>query len=664
MILSIAMMASSFFNTRKFISRVFLVFLALFLNFCLVQTTFAVTENVATTTKDIVPLEQSSQNIYTEKQLQDIVSPSVVRIIQRVEGTAQVPSFVIDIKNRKISVDKTKKSTSIDNISESIIGTGFIVSPNGYILTNAHFVSDLTAQLAIVTPYIEKAVIEAESLANENIEDDKAFSLEILDFVIKNSTFDLNKEIIVVNPQKGTDDKTSKIFSDISEVGLLANIFYVNNNFYKEGDNLAVIKIEGKDFPSIFITKEDINLTDSNFYTFNAPGVYNFKNINDFKNGSIYNLELKKSPIVIDENNSSLHTSIKFNSQSSGSPFFNLKGEVVGSLAFEGKKSGSSDSSQMLIIPNKTVSAILDKIGIANGEGTYALHAKKGFEYINSGRCEEARSEFGLATSSQSIFTKNTNLDSYLTVCYEAKNLSETSGTKDASGILNTIQVKLTSLDLLDWIIMVLVILLGVSFLIILSVIFGKIKKSKKEQTYESPQGSRSEEVQRARRVPLSGEFLPQTKEVPIRPVGSDVVLSGDKIVFPAKNQDDFLVQKIRLEVKNSDEKIDEPQNVKIAETQSYESHLRNETTPSLPESLRMIPKEDQEELAELWPNKFSPAKILVEVEVKLNVNPELVKYIHETREFGFNDEKIKQELTKAGWGQEDIENAFAGIKK
>jgi len=657
------MIGFSFCNTRKLASRFFLVFLAFFLSFCLVQTAFAVNEEAAVS-EEIVPLEQSSQDIYTERQLQDIVSPSVVRIIQHVEGKALIPSFIIDVENHKISVDKTKKAASLSGISENIVGTGFIISPNGHILTNAHFISDATVKLAIVTPYIEKAVIEAENLTNENIEDDEAFSLEIIDFAIRNSTFELSKEIIVVTPQEKTDDDTESTFSDVSEIGLLANVLYVNDNFYKGDSNLAVIKIEGKDFPSISVTDEKINPEVDNFYTFNSPNSYNFKNLNDLKNRDNYGLEIKKSSVVVDEVDVNiLHTNLKLNGQSSGSPSFNFNGEAVGILAFEGGKSEIDESVQMLIIPNSTIKKILNKIGIANEDGTYSIYAKKGFKYINSGSCEEASGEFDLALSSQSIFTKNNNLDSYLTECREEKMLLEKTQTKDVSGMLNTIQVKSTSLDLLDWIIIVLLVLLGVSFLIILIVVLGKIKKKKKEQFYKTSIGGRSEEVQKARRVPLSGELLQQVKEVPIRPVGSDVVLSSDKVISFAKDQDDSLVQKIRLEIKNSDEQ----QNAITTGEKRYENVSGKEGNSSLlPESLHMLPEEDQKELSELWPSKYSKTSISMEKEpeIKTNLNPELVKYIHEARNFGLNDEKIKQELITAGWGQEDIENAFMETKK
>ena len=160
-------MKTIFFSTvQRIVIRVFFIFAVSIFSVCLVQTATA-------TIDDTVPLRQPA-TIYTEEQLQDLMGPSIVRIIQHIEGKAQIPSFIIDIENRTISLDNGDPIV-FDDIDENIIGTGFIVSPNGHILTNAHFVSDVTSKLAIITPYIQTAVQEAENVVSESIEDDVAF---------------------------------------------------------------------------------------------------------------------------------------------------------------------------------------------------------------------------------------------------------------------------------------------------------------------------------------------------------------------------------------------------------------------------------------------------------------------------------------------------------
>ncbi|MCK5592045.1 MAG: serine protease, partial [Candidatus Pacebacteria bacterium] len=408
------------------------------------------------------------------------------------------------------------------------------------------------------------------------------FGLEILDFVIENSTFELSKDIIVIDPQRQVNENDENTFFDISQIGLSASVLYVNDNFYKgDGNNLAVIKIKGKDFPSVFISDEKVSITDDNFYTFNTSGVYNFKNINDLENGGIYDLELKASSVAIDEIDTDvLYMDIMLNSQASGGPSFNTDGDIVGILTLE-EGSGVGVPVQMLIIPNDIIRATLNKIGIANEDGVYATHFKKGFEYINSERCDEASSEFEKALSLKSPFTKNVALNSYLVECYEVSRLSKESQEKDLSSFFNMIKGRSASLDLLDWIIVVLLVLLGITSLVIFIVMVGKLRK-KKEEPYRPSKESRSEEVQKARRAPLSEALPKQEKEDSVRPVGRDVVvLSSDKPSPHGVSQNNISKQKTVLEIKNDDNGGNIPQNLKVTEIQNNKNVSNNTLSPA-----------------------------------------------------------------------------------
>jgi hypothetical protein len=105
-----------------------------------------------------------------------LAKPSVVRIVQHVEGQATIPALKIDLKNLSVTVDPTRPAQVVP-VDEYLSGSGFIVAPNGYILTNSHVVSLQSVKLQIVSDVVLPAVFESSMSLSEE-ESKKLFGSE------------------------------------------------------------------------------------------------------------------------------------------------------------------------------------------------------------------------------------------------------------------------------------------------------------------------------------------------------------------------------------------------------------------------------------------------------------------------------------------------------
>jgi len=565
---------------------------------------------------------ESKQILYTESQLQNLISPSVVRVVQHIQGTAQVPSFIIDFSKRTIVVDTNKDTARVENVDTNIIGSGVIVSPNGHILTNAHLVSDTAVKLAVITPYMREDILKAGNIASGDIEKDKAFGIEIKDFILKNSIFALQKEIVILNPVAQNTENNKENFSNNKQLIFLANVLYVNNNFYKGSNNIAVIKIDNKNLPSLVVANINTFSTGEKLYTLEVPTLSDFTNLNDFNSEGAYAFNIKETFVDTDNTNQNhIYTKTKFTAETSGSPLFNGLGNIVGLLTSDGQISYGQPIN-MFVVPNSDTQPILTRAGVVSITGSYARHFKRGFEYSNNGFCDESSKEFELALSNKTPFTKNLTTSLLLPSCNSAIKKEAQSQTNKL-GFLSAIQNKFTSSGFLDGFIVILVVILFLTLLIAVVVLIKSFNKHKSSPAL-SPEYTRSVEVSNARRKPL-------TKVLPKTPNNNDLLAH----FYVTESESDKITQ---------------------ASTQD--------------QSLHIISKNEQEHLAQLWPDKYTtqPNKNNTE-NIQQATNNEILTdkritdYIEETQNQGFSEQDIRVELLRVGWSVNDIDTAFAYIK-
>jgi S1-C subfamily serine protease len=651
---------------------------------------------------------------YSEQELSSLLKPSVVRVIQRVSGSATIPSFIID-KNGAIALDKNKKPATVPINNINILGSGFFVSDDGYILTNAHFVSERSSKLIVVNSFVknslEAGVVDPKTgktkyrtVEEINTLMSSMFTDQTVDFILKNTIFKITRDVVVIDSKNNVPPPKDTTF-DLLKVGLPATVKYSNDDFYKQGDDIALLKVSGSGFPAVDLSHKEKLMVSDSVFVFKFPTLSLIKAIDELSVGGVSVAEIASAIIVKTEVAASstsevYKTDLLGGDDSSGGMAFTKDGMVVGIVSYDGKKYIlEKDTQYQTIMPVGVLRSILQKNSVTEKESVYGSRVRNGFAAVEKMWCENAGKHFSIATSLGSSFVPANYFDQYVKKCNDLSQATLAASQKKEVGIsafFLPIQEKIAEWWNVRWVSIALLIFLIVVLLVLLILIVRKFAHKKTTKDISAiVRSERSEEVSKARRVPLS-------EKIPLKE-------TGGQIDYP--NKDTLAVPKKQETIPKKDEIV-------------FVSNERTDTVSgTAKEEIEDLPEDDQEMLMSLWPKKYGekevshpatrtipvkePIKVVqvekpvlvVSKEMKTTtetIKPEvktqpvvadvvetrpivttrpvettpvqmdhspIVTYIRQTRELGFSDDLIKQELLKSGWPQESVTIAFDMIK-
>lgn len=532
----------------------------------------------------------------SEEELVSMVKPSVVRIVEHVDVEALIPPFKINFKDFTVSTIPGGKSLKMPSTPADITGSGFVVNPDGYILTNSHVVSDTTIKTAVLSPFIEYEIVkaiaslskdEAEKIEKERTsEDGFAFGKEILDYVIKQSTFNITKKIVVLNP--ASSEETSKA---IIETGFPAEVVSINEDWRNDDKDVAVLKIAEKNLPSLRLGSSGKLSVGQQIYVFGFPSNAELGSNNllesTFTKGVVS--AIKNSP---NNDFKIFQTDAKVSKGSSGGPLFNADGEVAGLVTSETSLGGQlSGDNFAFVIPAEIAKNIISENFIINDEGSYSPHLKAGLLLLRDKHCKNAITEFELAKSTNEKFGVAKYVDPYIEKC----NALISSGFSIDSK-WDEFMAKVRSLGMLAWALfaagMFLLVIVGIGIVIL-------IKRLKKDQT----------ELNHLERVIEHQGGSPESI-IPQSPFTT--------AVKQEKSIRDVLVEK------GATEKKDIP---------------------------NMTPLNNQNNI---------PANVVTPIGDPRLPNKALLDYIKQARQAGLTFQAIEKALKDAGWNDDEISRALA----
>jgi|GEM_PF-847918 len=557
----------------------------------------------------------------TQEQLANLVKPSVVRVVQWVKVKTEIPAFKVNVLNKTVTFPSGYKSLPVD-LDVPMAGSGFIVNPEGYILTNAHVVSDESVKMYILAELINKIMLaDAETLTKEqvsalaqDIDGWRALGTKVYNEVSAKVNFKIDKKLFIIDPSSKQEDLTKLING-----GFPAEIVKTNENFLSDNRDIALIKIDQKNLPAVVLSG-GLPDTGSKIYVFGFPSTAEFSRKNfiepTFSQGVVSSLKdsLKKEFKVI-------QTDAKVSRGSSGGPMLNEQGDVIGIITYQtSSQDQEKGDSFAFAIPAVVAQDILVGASVKNTSGNFEKHFKAGLALADNKRCKKAIAEFNLAKSINEHFSVTDFIDPYIADCDRL--IARGESIDDKWGELKEWA---RGIGYIAWAIagagMLILLALGVMIVVLAK----KMKKKDKEVSH--------------------------LEDLMMEEAAKDSVQRDELEKFIGRGQNSVYTAPAADSITNS--------SAKSAAALDFDAAAKARNAASQPgepiSAPGTLPASDRKD--NVPAQKPLPA-----------ADPRLVAYIKEARQSGFSDNAIIEQLKKVGWSDDALQAALlasvdAGIK-
>jgi S1-C subfamily serine protease/RNA polymerase subunit RPABC4/transcription elongation factor Spt4 len=278
-------------------------------------------------------------------------------------------------------------------MSVSYVGTGFIVTPDGYVVTNAHVVE--TDEEALKYEFASQAAYdivmsEVDYLVNDltsyygvspSQEQIDAFTAVYYDLYASNMSVDNldgTFECYMGNVTPGSDVSAKALTMELSKKGETI-----------PGKDVAVLKIDKTNLPTVTLGDDAALKTGDTVYAMGYPAVATLNEVLDI-NQAIQEPTLTAGIISAKKQMSGgwsiLQTDADIHGGNSGGPLFNSAGEVIGINTFGMlEDSGASASGMNFAVPISVAKQFLNEINVTPSESDFTREYKEAIALYNAG---------------------------------------------------------------------------------------------------------------------------------------------------------------------------------------------------------------------------------------------------------------------------------------
>ena len=269
-------------------------------------------------------------------------------------------------------------------------GTGFIITPDGYMITNAHVVEMSEKEIAqTISTYRLRSQASAHvdnfarNWSNNYGYNMSAAERDALYYAVYN-IYSITMEVtdtshmhvaFMGNVQPGADVSTKGLMLDVRKVGEPSS-----------SKDIAILKLDGTNFPTVALGDDKELKTGDAIYVMGYPGIVD---------GAVEEVTAMQEPVMTqgilsakqvwnDGNNILQYDAATFGGNSGG-PVFNQYGEVIGIHTFGLNDKGQRVSGYAFSVPISTARVYLNELNITPSESKFTTDFKAALDAYNDG---------------------------------------------------------------------------------------------------------------------------------------------------------------------------------------------------------------------------------------------------------------------------------------
>jgi S1-C subfamily serine protease len=321
------------------------------------------------------------------------VKPATVYVQYMVEATVSVPQYSLE---KGTVVPKTGAGYSERSIKYWGWGSGLIVTPDGYIITNAHVASktkeSMVSDLSYYWAYYEvRDILKQVSLSSEN---QKLLRSALQSYAIDHGRWD----IIEINSKLNVWFGAVTTGEETVAKGRLADLRKAGEPLKAQEvtRDIAILKVEKKNLPTVKLGDSDEVKVGERVLALGYPASTSEKFFTEETSYLVPSATigivsaLKSTPAGF----KAIQTDAQISHGNSGGPLFNLKGEVIGINTFVGFSGVTGEMIQGFALPINLAKQFLNEINVEPRSGEVDAHWSRGVDLYYQHRYSDAISEF------------------------------------------------------------------------------------------------------------------------------------------------------------------------------------------------------------------------------------------------------------------------------